>query len=994
MVQLLKTICQRLKTGIPKRLVPLVCILALSDGVTGQAFLHPLSQAEVEWVRETLLSMKKDPRGPYLRLRWFCADGTVHPPAGAPCSTRGGGVQHAEPKESTKRLAELDFNVDNILQAFTYPEFVDADQDYYRLKELVLQKYLQERDDGWIYRRARFYRGARQIEDEQRQGQTFLEKLFSDPEWLQTNYLLAVQLMPVVPHAGSVEQSTRKIRNLASEISDQDPSFLELRNKIHSFPSEDDLIAIERYISATDHSPQMTEKLQTLLQALKQQYQGGYRMETLKEFQKKTDPRMAAQLAGLETTIRQEEHRATYSLLAQLSLEIRRKVTRNSDGTSNVMLLDLNHLLQEEAFVTVQSVTEERSPDLARRELLKTLSDHFELAAGAGFISIRELQALRLVLSQLDAAGELKAGTYKEKIHYLANALEWARATSRQLFAPVYERYEKVEPLASGFLDALLRSSVLLALAGDLNLLEQDADRQLSRSHFIGDVEISRGLRGLNPGLAVGTLQIVNRPPHDWRPDPETIYVIPETLPELRPVAGVFTLEAGNLLSHVQLLARNLGIPNASVSSDLLSQLRKLEGKQVFYAVTPKGTVVVKDVKHLNETEKSLISARSKAPEKVELDVSRLNLDRIKPIPLHRLRASDSGVIVGPKAANLGQLAAYFPDRVAPGVALPFGMFAAHVDRPFDSKQTVLQQLEEAFQKADQMRAEGREERQIDEFMFERLAYFRKAVVELEWKEELRSLVVTAIDETFGDSLNEGVFVRSDTNVEDLPQFSGAGLNLTVPNQRGVENILDSIKKVWASPFSERAYLWRKSILKTTGNIYPSVLLLKSVPSEKSGVLITAGVAEGDPSLLTVVAAEGVGGAVEGEPAETLILEEDGDVKLVSQARSPVQKVLINDGAGGIALAPTSRQDFLLSQGDLQHIRHIVRELKSKLPPDQRSVVWDIEFGFLQGKLWLFQMRPFVGFRDSGIIQRLNELDRETVEEVDKFISLNDAIRS
>ena len=52
------------------------------------------------------------------------------------------------------------------------------------------------------------------------------------------------------------------------------------------------------------------------------------------------------------------------------------------------------------------------------------------------------------------------------------------------------------------------------------------------------------------------------------------IYVLPETVADLPPLAGILTAGAGNPLSHVQLLARNLGIPNVAVDQSLLPELR------------------------------------------------------------------------------------------------------------------------------------------------------------------------------------------------------------------------------------------------------------------------------------------------------------------------------------------------------------------------------------------------------------------------------------
>ena len=103
------------------------------------------------------------------------------------------------------------------------------------------------------------------------------------------------------------------------------------------------------------------------------------------------------------------------------------------------------------------------------------------------------------------------------------------------------------------------------------------------------------------------------------------------------------------------------------------------------------------------------------------------------------------------------------------------------------------------------------------------------------------------------------MFVRSDTNMEDLESFTGAGLNLTVAHIQEEEQILQAIRDVWASPFSERSYRWRRSVLANPLAVYPSVLLTPSVNVEKSGVLITSGVSFGEADDLTVAFNWGVG---------------------------------------------------------------------------------------------------------------------------------------
>jgi len=333
---------------------------------------------------------------------------------------------------------------------------------------------------------------------------------------------------------------------------------------------------------------------------------------------------------------------------------------------------------------------------------------------------------------------------------------------------------------------------------------------------------------------------------------------------------------------------------------------------------------------------------------------------------------------------------AYFPDRVAPGVALPFGMFYQHVNRPYrDSARTVLQELEAGFREADRMRRTGAPETEIDRHMFEVLAGVREAILRLDYLPEARRAILDAMQTTFGGDVADGIFVRSDTNVEDLPQFSGAGLNLTVPNQVTVDQMLASIKRVWTSPFSERAYLWRKQILAEQGEVYPSVLLLRSVHSDKSGVLITSGLAAGRPTDLTVATAEGVGGAVEGEEAETIVVDAAGGIRLLSQAKAPWRRRL--DPAGGVTTVTADRPARLLTGGEVRQLRQVVQEWKRRFP-GARGETWDIEFGFVRGTLWLFQIRPFVRFRSSRTLSRLQALDADALRNASRAVALDGEI--
>jgi len=970
-----------------------VAFMVCCDQAAAQSFPQAPTPEEASEARSLLAAMKADERGPYRQIRWYCADGTVQPPQAGACTERGGGVQHAEHSAGAARLAALGYRVGTILQATAYEDFADEVHAGYRLRELVLERYLVEVDDGWVMRRARYYRGALQIQDEERSGRDLLSTRFDDSSWLRSNYLLSARLAAALPHEGvGDERIMDRIRNTAVEISNADPGFLPLRVKIHSLPSRDDADAVDEYLARGSHPPDVTERLVQLRDDLRRQYDRQRALESLATYQRRVGGDLAARLGRLRETLAADDPERALAELAELAPLVRVRAESGVDGSTALDLLDLSHALQDRAFVLADEL-DRRAPTRTRDAALRWTAALVDLAYGAGYLSRRERDALSNEVGSLLARGQLPALEYKSALGYLGRSLDWARGEVRGTFGPVVDRYLPVEPAAGGLSDALLRGSVLLPLSRSLDALNADADATLGAAHSVFGADEPTGLRGLNPGVALRRLAILE-PGGDTGVDGSAIYVLPETPPELKPVAGVLTLAEGNLLSHVQLLARNLGIPNATADPRMMSTFRAWEGRQVFYAVSPLGRVVLAAPERLGPAERALVEAgRPTSTGRRRLDTSRLRLDRDRPIPLSELRATDSGVLVGPKAANLGQLAADFPGRVSAAAALPFGMFYRHVDRPWGgSRGTVLEELRASYARASEMRAEGRPEAEIDAFMFERLAWVREAIQQLPWIPESRTRVTEAVLEMLDGDVSRGVFARSDTNVEDLPEFSGAGLNLTVPNLTSMDEILAAIPRVWTSPFSERAYLWRKQILEEQGNVYPSVLLQETVPSDKSGVLITSGLQEGGNEDLTVVAAEGVGGAVDGEDAETLLVDADGRVRLLSRAKSPRRRQVVPGGTRWVA---ATRPEALLQPSELDQLLTVVRrwrELKAGTP--DASTTWDMEYGFVDGRLWLFQIRPFVRYRNSDVYALLAELDAEALANADRPVRLTASLRT
>jgi phosphoenolpyruvate synthase/pyruvate phosphate dikinase len=257
---------------------------------------------------------------------------------------------------------------------------------------------------------------------------------------------------------------------------------------------------------------------------------------------------------------------------------------------------------------------------------------------------------------------------------------------------------------------------------------------------------------------------------------------------------------------------------------------------------------------------------------------------------------------------------------------------------------------------------------------------------------DFRRQLQQAMAETFGPDGSYGVFVRSDTNVEDLPGFTGAGLNLTVVNVVGFESVLEAINRVWASPFTERAYRWRQAYMQNPEHIYASVLLLKSVPVDKSGVMITADIDSGQTGWLTIAVNEGVGGAVAGQTSEELRVNlADGNVRLMAQASEPIQRVILE--RGGIAEIPASGSDAVLSPGNINDLKAFSATVADRFPmlrdTQGNPVPADIEFGFHRDQLVLFQIRPFLESAKARQSLFLNDLDQRLQERFNEKVDLD-----
>ena len=318
--------------------------------------------------------------------------------------------------------------------------------------------------------------------------------------------------------------------------------------------------------------------------------------------------------------------------------------------------------------------------------------------------------------------------------------------------------------------------------------------------------------------------------------------------------------------------------------------VQQRDGQDVVLAVSPQG--VVQLAEYGPRWDAIFGAGQQQGALVIRPDLEKLDIEHPSMVPLSRLRASDSGRLSGPKGANLGELKHYFGDAVPDGFVIHFGVFRKVLDQPIErGGPSVWEWMKQQYEAIDRLQGEPKE-RAVSAF----LARLRRWIANCDPGEGFRQGLRMGLDR-MGPDGSFGVFVRSDTNVEDLPGFTGAGLNLTVFNVVGYENVLAAVKDVWASPFTERAYGWRQNNMEQPEYVFPAVVVQKSFPSEKSGVLVTVDVDTGQRGWLSVAVSEGVGGAVEGQATESLLIDANtGEVRFLAQATAPAPDGALADG--------------------------------------------------------------------------------------------------
>lgn len=320
----------------------------------------------------------------------------------------------------------------------------------------------------------------------------------------------------------------------------------------------------------------------------------------------------------------------------------------------------------------------------------------------------------------------------------------------------------------------------------------------------------------LNTGKAVGRIHIIEKLDDTVEIGDNEILILKELPISLPPVRGIIVAKPSTPLSHINILAKGWNIPNVYIKD-----ADKLFGEMNTWWVELDASLTAYSVKRLVDFDPS---RRPEIPKPPDQQVAPVDLRVANIVGLRAMRRKDSTAF-GSKAANLGELLnARVPGFTVPdGFSIPFHWYDRFMrENGFDREIVAL----------------------MDDYNFvhnprhrrQKLEEFRAKIQKGRFDGELRAEIVKRWKTDLG---GRSVFVRSSSNAEDLPNFSGAGLYSSVPNVIDENALIEAVKKVWGSLWKFEAYEARVRNYVDQESVHMSALVQLSVNMEKGGVMIS-----------------------------------------------------------------------------------------------------------------------------------------------------------
>ena len=339
-------------------------------------------------------------------------------------------------------------------------------------------------------------------------------------------------------------------------------------------------------------------------------------------------------------------------------------------------------------------------------------------------------------------------------------------------------------------------------------------------------------LRGVaaSPGVVEGVARVL----HDVNQVGELrqgeILVCPVTAPSWAPVftkIKAAVSDIGGAMSHAAIVAREYGMPAVVGTGDATKRIRTGDMIRVD---GDRGTVLVAE-------RVPAFTVRRGSPAG-----STAVMTSVVPLP-----QAEDAAIVGGKGASLGELLrAGIP--VPPGFAVTVSAFQAAMAAidPGGRQRAGIEALDASDLSA----------------IMTTTAAFRDAVTAAPVPDSVAAAITAAYAALGGGTQDPDVAVRSSATLEDSAAASFAGLQDTYLSVRGPGDVLDRVRRCWASLYNDESVAYRRRIGLPEQSLSMAVVVQVMVRPRAAGVMFTRSPVTGDRSVVAIEGTWGLGPAL------------------------------------------------------------------------------------------------------------------------------------
>ena len=206
------------------------------------------------------------------------------------------------------------------------------------------------------------------------------------------------------------------------------------------------------------------------------------------------------------------------------------------------------------------------------------------------------------------------------------------------------------------------------------------------------------------------------------------------------------------------------------------------------------------------------------------------------------------------------------------------------------------------------------------------------------------------------------VAIRSSATAEDLPEASFAGQQDTFLHVSGNEEVIEYIRKCWASLFEARAIFYREENNFEHSKVYIAVVVQKMANADKAGVMFTVNPSTGEEIAL-IEGSWGLGeSVVSGDvtPDNYQVDKKDNDI--INVTISDKKVMYTNDENGTsvkVEVPEEKRNERVLSDEELIELTEMGKRVQAHYGEPM-----DTEWAFERDNLFLLQARPITTLGD------------------------------